>query len=222
MALEDEILREAKHARDRLIAAQHEVDGARSDYHHAIRRLCAAGGSLREIADALGLSHQRVHQIVEEATRPLWPKRRRVRRSGRGGLFARFTQDARSVVVAAQEEAARMRHDHLGAEHVLLGLLAVEGLARSVLGALGLELEAARTVVVGLLGEGDVETPSQLPFDPEAKRLLELALREALSLGDNFIGTEHLLLALARDEGLKRFGLTEEQVRVEVDRQLAA
>lgn len=226
MPLDDEILAEAKRARDRLIGAQHEVDGARSDYHHAIRRLCATGGSLREIAEALGISHQRVHQIVDEEARPVW--RRRGRTFGPRGGFRQFTGRSRAVMVAAQEEARVLRHDYLGTEHILLALLAVEdGGAAKALHALGVELEAARGAVRELVGEGAGTPPGRLAFTKQAKRTLELALRESLRLGHTHIGTEHVLLALSGQkciaaEVLAQLGADEERIRHEVERQLAA
>ena len=220
MGLDDEILAEAKQARDRLIAAQHEVDAARTDYHHAIRRLCAAGGSLREIAEALGLSHQRVHQIVEEQVVPAWPRRQRVRgRRGRGRGFTRFTSHARTAMVAAQDEARALGQDHVGTEHVLLGILATEaGAAAKVLAAVGVEAEAVRAIAE----RGSGSPSDQLPFSPEAKKALELALREALALKHEYIGTEHLLLALADDEVLRQLGADGERIRAEIHRLLAA
>ena len=214
MALDDEILHEASEARDRLIAAQHEVDAARGDYHHAIRRLCAAGGSMREIAEALGLSHQRVHQIVEEETRPIW------RRPGRlfAGRLARFTRDARSVVVAAQEEARSLGHDRVASEHVLLGLFAVEGVASRALASIGVSAEAVRERI----GRGSGSPSGRLPFAPEAKKLLEGALREALALKHPYIGTEHVLLALADADVLKDLGVDGDLVRAEIQQRLAA
>ena len=220
MPVDDEILREAKEARDRLIAAQHEVDAARGDYHHAIRRLCAAGGSMREIAEALGLSHQRVHQIVEEGTVPLLRRGRapRLGRPRRGG-FARFTTHSRRVMVVAQEEAHAAGREHVGVEDVVLGLLDDErGLAGKVLREAGVEADAVR----GAAEPGPGSPSGQLPFAPETKKMLELALREALALKQEHIGTEHLLLALARAGALRDLGADEEWIRAEVARQLAA
>jgi len=216
VALDDEILREARQARERVLAAQHDLDVARADYHHAIRALCAAGGSLREIADALGLSHQRVHQIVEEETRPVW--RRRGQLFARRGGFARFTRDARAVTVAAREEAYSLGHDHVGTEHVLLGLVGVEGTAADVLASLGVGVEAVREQV----GRGPGSPTTELPFSRDAKALLEQALREALALKHDYIGTEHLLLALADADVLRDLGVDGERVRAEIQRKLAA
>ena len=120
-------------------------------------------------------------------------------------MFERFTERARQVVVLAQEEARTLGHDWLGTEHILLGLVRErEGLASRVLASLGVTLEQVRAHVVRAVGSREGEhLPGQIPFTPEAKKVLERALREALSLGHNFIGTEHLLLALTRErEGL--------------------
>jgi ATP-dependent Clp protease ATP-binding subunit ClpA len=213
VALVDEILRDARQARDRLIAAQHEVDAARADYHHAIRRLCAAGGSMREIAEALGLSHQRVHQIVDEAP-PLAVGRRRLF----GGGPARFTRDARAVARAAQAEARALGHEQVAAGHVLLGLLAVGGAGGRALQALGVAPDSVRE----RLGRGPGAPRGHLPFAREAKQLLERALREALTLKHRYIGTEHVLLALADLDVLQELGVDGDQIRAEIHRQLAA
>lgn len=227
MPVDDEILHEAKEARDRLIAAQHEVDAARSDYHHAIRRLCAAGGSMREIAEALGLSHQRVHQIVDEGTRPVWRRRGRV--FAPSGGFKQFSGRSRAMMVAAQEEARALKHDYLGTEHILLALLAVDGGAADILQALGVELEAARAKVQELVGEGPGTPRGRLEFTKQSKRTLELALRESLRRGHTHIGTEHVLLALAAlkqksvaAEVLSSLGVDGDRIRAEVERRLAA
>jgi ATP-dependent Clp protease ATP-binding subunit ClpA len=114
--------------------------------------------------------------------------------------FERFTERGRQVVVLAQNEARVLRHNYIGTEHILLGLLREqEGLAARVLESLGVTLEEARARVVRIVGQGDEVTTGQIPFTPRAKKVLELALREALSLGNDFIGTEHLLLGLLRE-----------------------
>jgi Clp amino terminal domain, pathogenicity island component len=227
--MDEAILGEAKEARDRLIAAQREQDDARADYHHAIRRLHASGASMREIAEALGISHQRVHQIVDEAPggRGLWlrrpPRGARRRRFG-GSLFHRFTQRARDAVTVAEQEARALGHEAVGSEDVLLGLLAAEeaGAARA-LKALGVDADAVRRRVE----QGPGSPEGKLPFSPQAKGVLELSLREALALGHKYIGTEHLLLGLVRQGGaaadlLADLGADDERVRAEVERQLAA
>ena len=142
-------------------------------------------------------------------------------------LFERFTERARQVVVHSQEEARTLKHDHIGTEHLLLGLLREQdGLAAGVLETLGITLEQARGEVVRVVGVGEEESPRQMPFTPDAKRVLELALRESLPLGHDYIGTEHVLLALVSlDEGpsvqiLDDLGVKAEAVRTETLRRL--
>ncbi len=133
-------------------------------------------------------------------------------------------------MVFAQEEArATFKHNYIGTEHILLGLLREEeGVAALVLGSLGVTLEGVRNGVVAVVGSGEEVTSGQIPFTARAKKVLELALREALSLGHNYIGTEHILLGLVREnEGvaariLLDSGADAEKVRNEVIRQLAA
>src|SRR5256714_1638315 len=114
-------------------------------------------------------------------------------------MFERFTERARQVVVLAQEEARILKHNYIGTEHILLGLLREEeGLAARVLESLDITVERVRAQVVRIVGSGEEVTSGQIPFTPRAKKVLELALREALSLGHNYIGTEHILLGLVR------------------------
>jgi ATP-dependent Clp protease ATP-binding subunit ClpA len=104
------------------------------------------------------------------------------------------------VVVLAQEEAQGLRHNYIGTEHLLLGLLREEeGVGAHVLGELGVSLDDVRAQVAEIIGRGDVVTAGQIPFTPRAKKVLELSLREALTLGHNYIGTEHVLLGIARE-----------------------
>jgi ATP-dependent Clp protease ATP-binding subunit ClpA len=117
-------------------------------------------------------------------------------------LFERFTEAARQVVVCAQQEARDLKHGHIGTEHELLGLLWVnDGPTADVLGSLGITLQHARDQVVRIVGPGERVAPDQIPFTPRAKKVLELSLREALALGHNHIGPEHLLLGLLTDNG---------------------
>jgi Clp amino terminal domain, pathogenicity island component len=114
-------------------------------------------------------------------------------------LFERFTERARQVIVLAQEEARMLKHNYIGSEHILLGLLREEeGLAARVLESLDITVERVRADVIRLVGSGDELTSGQIPFTPRAKKVLELSLNEALSLGHNYIGTEHILLGLVR------------------------
>ena len=118
----------------------------------------------------------------------------------RMGMFERFTHPARQAVVLAQEEARRLGHAVVGTEHLLLGLLAVpEGVGARTLAALGIPLDELRVEVEGRIGRGEGAPEGHLPFAPQNKKVLELSLREALQLGHNYIGTEHLLLGLVRE-----------------------
>jgi prophage maintenance system killer protein len=116
------------------------------------------------------------------------------------GMFQRFTDRARRAVHLAQEEARLLRHNYVGTEHLLLGLLYEgEGIAAQALGSLGISLEAVRSQVEEIIGRGPTTPTGHIPFTPRAKKVLELSLREALQLGHNYIGTEHLLLGLLRE-----------------------
>jgi hypothetical protein len=119
-------------------------------------------------------------------------------------VFERFTEPARHVIQLAQEEARVFKHDYIGTEHILLGLLREEhGLAARVLARLGITVERVRAQVLTTVGAGESVTSGQIPFTPRAKKALELALREALVLRDEHIDTEHILLGLLREnEGL--------------------
>ena len=118
-------------------------------------------------------------------------------------MFERFTERARQVVVLAQEEARILKHNYIGTEHILLGLLREEeGLAARVLESLDITVERVRAQVVRIVGSGEEVTSGQIPFTPRAKKVLELALREALSLGHNYIGTEHILLGLTSEDNV--------------------
>jgi Clp amino terminal domain, pathogenicity island component len=142
-------------------------------------------------------------------------------------MFERFTDKARQTVVLAQDEARRLGHPEVGTEHLLLGLLAVpEGAGARALVALGIPLGDLRAEVEERIGRGEGAPGGHLPFVPENKRVLELSLREALQLGHNYIGTEHILLGLVRegDGGAARVlagrGADLAAVRQEVARQL--
>jgi ATP-dependent Clp protease ATP-binding subunit ClpA len=114
-------------------------------------------------------------------------------------MFERFTTGARRVVVKSQEEAARLKHNYIGTEHLVLGLLSEpEGIAFRALTSLGMSLEGTRQEVATLVPPGSAEPRGHIPFTPRAKKTLELSLREALQLNHDYIGTEHLLLGLIR------------------------
>src|SRR3990170_1005815 len=115
-------------------------------------------------------------------------------------MFERFTDRARRVVVLAQEEAKMLNHNYIGTEHILLGLIHEgEGVAAKALESLGIALDAVREQVQDIIGQGQQQPTGHIPFTPRAKKVLELSLREALQLGHNYIGTEHILLGLIRE-----------------------
>jgi ClpA/ClpB-like protein len=138
-------------------------------------------------------------------------------------VFERFTEGARQVVVLAQEESRELAHNHIGEEHILLGLLRVEeGIAARVLEGFDVTLKQVRPEVVRLVGQGEEVRSGQIPFTPLAKTILELSLKQALDLGDQHIDTEHLLLGLvAQKKGvaariLDDLGVDTKKIRGEV------
>lgn len=143
-------------------------------------------------------------------------------------IFERFTERARQVVVLAQDEARKLKHNYIGTEHILLGLIREdEGLGSRVLEEFEVTGDKVRAYLVDKIGVGDEIHTGQLPFTPRAKKILELALREALSLGHNYIGTEHILLGLIREQGgaaylyLESVGATSEKIRSSIIRMLS-
>lgn len=141
--------------------------------------------------------------------------------------FERFTERARQVLVLAQDEARQLKHNYIGTEHLLLGLFREEeGIGARVLASLGLNITDLRQYLRFQIGEGDVALKSQIPMTPRAKKVCEFALREALSLGHTYVGTEHLLLGLMREGGgvavafLLQSDVDAEKVRNEVIRTL--
>jgi ATP-dependent Clp protease ATP-binding subunit ClpA len=142
-------------------------------------------------------------------------------------VFERFSDRARRVVVLAQEEARMLDHDYIGTEHLLLGLVHEgEGIGATTLEAMGVSLEAVRNQVEEIVGRGQVRPSGHIPFTARAKKVLELSLREAVALGHNYIGTEHILLGTIREgEGvaaqiLRAMGVDLAAARTEVVRQL--
>jgi ATP-dependent Clp protease ATP-binding subunit ClpA len=138
-------------------------------------------------------------------------------------MFERFTDRARRVIVLAQEEARRLNHNYIGTEHLLLGLIHEgQGVAAKALESLGISLEAVRAQVKEIVGQGLRAPTGHIPFTPRAKKVMELSLREALQLGHNYLGTEHLLLGLLSEgEGvgaqvLTRLGADYARVREQV------
>jgi ATP-dependent Clp protease ATP-binding subunit ClpA len=143
-------------------------------------------------------------------------------------VFERFTDRARRVVVLAQEEARELNHNYIGTEHLLLGIVRDgEGVGAMALQALDVSLGDVRRQVIEIVGVGSQTPSGHVPFTPRGKKVLELALREALQMGHDYIGTEHIVLGLVREEEgvaaqvLVRQGLTLEAVREQVLRQLS-
>ena len=233
MTLDERVLAEAVAAHARLLAAERDLERARADFHHEVRRLHAAGGSLREIGERFGISHQRVHQVVDFAET--------TRGRGKGALllerikdrvrdwsgFTRFTAEARAVVVRAEAEAVELGHGRVGTEHLVLGILAAPRAepGAQVLRRLGVERERVRDEVVRRIGTGDEPRRSgSLPLTPRTKKALERALREAVDRGDHHVGTEHVLLGAVADPSgvaarvLRDLGAEPARVRAEVER----
>ncbi len=143
-------------------------------------------------------------------------------------MFERFTDRARRVIVLAQDEARMLNHNYIGTEHILLGLIhEAEGVGAKALESLGVSLDGVRDQVREIIGEGSQAPSGHIPFTPRAKKVLELSLREALQLGHNYIGTEHILLGLLREgEGtavkvLSRLKVEPAEVRQEVIERLS-
>ncbi len=169
----------------------------------------AAAGALGTagVADWLAPRLRPAANVKEESMRdrPALPLAERIKkatmRRQSTGMFRRFTDRARRVVVLAQEEARLLRHDYVGTEHILLGLVYEgEGVAAKALESLGLSLQEVRRQVIEITGHGQDTPAGRIPFTPRAKKALELSLREALALGHTYIGTEHLLLGMLREE----------------------
>jgi hypothetical protein len=203
--LDPGLLKEARTSRDRLLELQRDLEKARADYNHAVRRLHAEGGSLREIAEDLGLSHQRVHQIVDAGDERASARPYR-RRSPWPFPHERFTRRARRAVALAQEEADELGHGRVGTEHMLLGVLKAEDEATApVLAEAGVAFDRARELVGGI--EARPRGRGRMSFTRAAKRSLALSLHAARDLGDTYIGTEHVVLGLVADERAGAVGI---------------
>jgi ATP-dependent Clp protease ATP-binding subunit ClpA len=143
-------------------------------------------------------------------------------------MFERFTDRARQVLVLAQEEARLLNHNYIGTEHLLLGLIHEgEGVAAQALESLGVSLPAVRQQVEETIGRGQQVSSGRIPFTPRAKKVMELSRREALAMGHNYVGTEHILLGLLREgdgvaaQVLVRMGADLNRVRQQVIRILS-
>jgi hypothetical protein len=157
---------------------------------HFVDQARRAGASWTEIGESMGVSKQAAQ------------KRFVTKRSDQAGVldagvFGRFTTRARKVTVNAQEEARRAKHDYIGSEHILLGLLTEpEGLGAKAIEGLGCSLDAVRDAVVAAMGPAVEAVVGHIPFTPVSKKVLELTIRDALRLGHNYVGTEHILLGV--------------------------
>jgi hypothetical protein len=188
---------------------------------HFVDQARKTGASWTEIGQSMGVTKQAAQKrFVPRAADADWQSL--LADAFHAHPFSRFTERARRTVKAAQEEARELGHDHIFPEHLALGLLhEPEALAARAISALGVTPEAARRALVTALGSLVMPEPvsGKIPFTPRAKKVLELALREALLFGHNYIGTEHLLLGLLDDEEslgdstLADLGLTRERAR---------
>jgi predicted DNA-binding transcriptional regulator AlpA len=210
---------------------------------------------MAEIAEMLGVSRQRVAQLIESyddfpapevelTAGRIWsrtaietwihnhpdrgPGRREKEKKGvLGGLkekaaglsskfsFQRFTDRARASIVKAQEEARLLKHNYIGTEHLLAGLVHGEGIAHDVLDSAGVTLDVVRDQIREVIGEGPETPQGHIPFTPRAKQALELALKESLDLGHNYIGTEHILLGLISEGEGVAWQILERKLRTE-------
>jgi Clp amino terminal domain, pathogenicity island component len=170
-------------------------------------------------------AHQtRTPSPAKEAPMHGWlPNLRRTSRLKGDLMFRRFSPRAREVIISAQQEARALHHNYIGTEHILLGLLHDrEGMAGRALHALGITPETVREQILDIIGEGHQEPAGHIPFTPRAKKVLELAVREAVHLGHLYVGTEHILLGLVREgdgvswQVLSRLGATAPKVRDQV------
>ncbi len=191
---------------------------------HFVDQARRAGRSWSQIGEALGVTKQAAQQ--KHASTDSVARRILSRLAGGWQPGSRFTERARAAVVGADEAARRLGQSYVGTEHLLLGLFAVpDGIAARILVDAGVTAEEAEDHIGGLVGQGQ-GSDGDLPFTPRAKQAMELALREALDLGHNYLGTEHLLLGLLREgDGMAALfltgrGLTLHGVRAEVVRRL--
>ena len=192
---------------------------------HFIEEARQAGCSWSQIGNVLGVSKQAAqqrHTAMESVARQLLTRLAGRRRSGRGLLFTRFTPTARASVALAQSAARRLRHRSIGTEHVLLGLLGQpDGLAATAFAELGVTEAATESAIVDQIGYGQEEVQGHIPFTPRSKKVLELSLREAIRLGHDHIGTEHILLGLLREgEGVAADVLARQGVDADHARQV--
>jgi hypothetical protein len=220
MPLDSTLLTVAKEIHDRIIDLRRQVDQEQRGLRQAVRGLYAGGGSMREIAVGIGLSHQRVHQIIgvsndgmrlSMASRPI-------------GQLRRFTDRAQSAFELASTESTALKHEYIGTEHLLLALLDSDGVAGNALLKLGVKVGVVRKRVIEVVGIGECDWPPEhpRPLTARAKKVLDLATREARKLKHDYVGTEHVLLGLAAETEsvgarvLRDLGLDSDAVRAAV------
>jgi len=220
MPLDSDLLTLAKEIHDRIIDLRREVDQEQRGLRKAVRSLYSGGGSMREIALGIGLSHQRVHQIIGASNDLMWPSIA----SRLNGHLRRFTDRAQSAFELASTESTALKHEYIGTEHLLLGLLDSDGVAGDALLKLGVKVEVARKRVVEIVGIGNCDWPPEhpRPLTSRAKRAIDLATREARKLKHDHVGTEHVLLGLVDETEsvaarvLRELGLDSDTVRTAV------
>jgi hypothetical protein len=172
---------------------------------HFVNQARAEGCSWTQIGEALGVSRQAAHQRHGGLLDRLLRKLTQQCEVSIEGTFARFTTRARTAVIAAQTTARRRQHPTIDTEHVLLGLFEADdrNVAVVALGRLGVDKATVERLVDERVPPGETRVRGHVPFSPRAKKTLELALREALELGHNYLGTEHIVLALHQvDDGV--------------------
>lgn len=181
---------------DAVLAAEHLDDVADHLIGHFVDQARRSGASWTDIGKSMGVTRQ----AAQKRFVPKDPGAASDLDPNQG--FGRFTPRARKVVVVSQSEARNAHHPQIGPGHLVLGLLSEpDGLAAQVIVGLGVELDAVREAVTATLPEGTGTTmPELIPFDADAKKVLEMTFREALRLGHNYVGTEHVLLALLEHE----------------------
>ncbi|MBA9047271.1 MULTISPECIES: Clp protease N-terminal domain-containing protein [Streptomyces] len=202
---------------DAVIAADHLGDVADHLIGHFVDQARRSGASWTEIGKSMGVTRQAAQKrFVPKESADLDPSQG----------FNRYTPRARNVVMAAHSEAVAARNPEGRPEHLVLGLLAEpEGIAAKAITAQDVPLDAVREAATAALPPAAEEVPDLVPYGPEAKKILELTFREALRLGHNYIGTEHILLALLEHENgagvLSGLGVTKAAAEEYVDRVLA-
>lgn len=185
------------------VRRRHDLDEvAEAILDHFVEQARSAGCSWNQIGAQLGVTKQAAqqrHSHDQSVARRLLARVLPRSRSG-GGLFGgRFRSEARQAVVVAQTEARSLGHGYIGTEHLLLGLLGSDDtVAARALASVGVDYKTARSQIIDAFGEREDVPTGHIPFTPRAKKVLELSLRESLQLSHGYIGTEHLLLGMAR------------------------